>query len=175
MSLHRLEVEARDVRAGALGLVLDAPAPAALAETSLHDGTGGGLTLGVIGASHVVTASVGGRRLTEEVSCDAVTAGGSPLPSHVDRDGYELVSECTEMSRAALDELAVELRRRAATDEAFLCATFPGADAAVTALTAAPGDGSGWTWQSWHLYPDEGKGPDRGKGTVVTTRSRWNP
>lgn len=169
MSLHRLDVDPRDVTAGALGLLLDAPAPAALAESSLRDDTGGGLTLGVIGASHVVTASARGRRLTEEVSCDAVAGGGSLLPAHVDRDGYELVSARTEMSRAELDELARRLRRRATADDAFLCATFPGADAAVTALTAAPGDGSGWTWQSWHLYPDDGK------GVVVTTRSRWNP
>lgn len=169
MSLHRLEVEARDATAGSLGLLLDAPAPSALAETSLHDGAGGGLTLGVIGASHVVTASVRGHRLTEEVSCDAVAAGGSPLPPHVDRDGYELLSETTAMSRTELDELAVRLRRRAAADESFLCATFPGADSAVTALSAVPGDGSGWVWRSWHLYPD---GP---QGVVVTTRSRWNP
>jgi hypothetical protein len=45
---------------------------------------------------------------------------------------------------------------------------FPGDDAALTALAAEP-DGTGWRWQTWHLYP-AGSG-----GTVVHTASRWHP
>jgi hypothetical protein len=33
----------------------------------------------------------------------------------------------------------------------------------------ATADGTGWTWQTWHLYPQ------RPGGTVVHTQSRWRP
>jgi hypothetical protein len=45
---------------------------------------------------------------------------------------------------------------------------FPGDDAALTALAAEP-DGTGWRWQTWHLYPAVSG------GTVVHTASRWHP
>ncbi|QYN35974.1 DUF2617 family protein [Pseudonocardia sp. DSM 110487] len=167
MSLHHLDVEPRDVAAEALGLLLDAPAPAALAELVLDDGRGGRLVLGVLGASHVVTAGSGGHVLTEQVSCDALAAGGRALPERAESDGYTLSSTVTPVPRADLDATAVRLRARAERDDRLLCGAFPGDAGALTALAAAPLPGGGWTWETWHLYP----GAER--GVIVTTRSRW--
>ncbi|WP_219419469.1 DUF2617 family protein [Pseudonocardia nigra] len=169
MSLHDLDVEPRDVSAEALGLLLGAPAPAALAELTLHDGTAGTLTLGVLGASHVVTAGVGGHRLTEQVSCDALAAGGRELPERAEAVGYAMTSAVTEVPRAEFDATAARLRAVAERDDHWLCAAFPGAAGALTALTAAALPGGGWTWETWHLYP----GAER--SVIVTTQSRWTP
>jgi hypothetical protein len=155
MTLHQLDVEPRDVAAEALGLLLHAPAPVALAELALDDGRGGTLVLGVLGASHVVTARAGGSVLTEQVSCDALAAGGRQLPERV--------------PRADLDATAARLRARAARDARVICGAFPGGMGALTALTGAALPGGGWTWETWHLYP----GAER--SVIVTTRSRWTP
>jgi Protein of unknown function DUF2617 len=169
MSLYDLDVEPRDVTAEALGLLLHAPAPAALAELALDDGRGGTLVLGVLGASHVVTAAAAGGVLTEQVSCDALAAGGRALPERAEAEGYALSSAVTEMSRADFDALAAQLRSRAERDDRMICGAFPGGAGALTALTAAALPGGGWTWETWHLYP----GPER--SVIVTTRSRWTP
>jgi hypothetical protein len=175
MALHRLEVLPRDVDAGALGLLLDAPPPPALAELVLRAGPGGGeLVLGVIGASHTVVATAGRARLTEQVSCDAVAAGGRPLPPRLSRAtggsaGYRLTSRRSPASPAALAATAADLRARAAADPDWICGAFPGHEAALTALTGSALPGGGWTWRTWHLYPD----PE--EGVIVTTRSRWTP
>jgi hypothetical protein len=165
VTLHRLRVLPRDVAADALGLLLDAPAPPALAELVLRSAAGE-LVLGVLGASHAVTATTGGARLTEQVSCDAVAAGGRPLPRSAEAGGYRMTSQSATVPVAELAATAARLRARAADDPAWLCGTFPGDAAALTALTGAPLDG-GWTWRTWHLYP----GPE--EGVIVTTRSRW--
>ena len=167
MTLHRLDVRPRDVSAGALGLLLDAPAPAALAELRLGDGREGGLVLGVLGASHVVTATAPGIRLTEQVSCDAVAAGGSLLPPHHRSGRYEIFSTIATVGRPELDETAGRLRARARDSSAWICGAFPGSGSALTAMTAAAVPGGGWAWQTWHLYPHGAT------GDVVTTRSRW--
>lgn len=169
MSLHLLDVEPRDVAAAALGLVLDRPAPPPLAQLRLTDGRGGSITLGVLGASHVVTVADGTQRLTEEISCDAVAAGGEPLPRHRRAPGYELSSSVLRTSRTELDATAARLRAQAAGSPGWLLGAFPGAVGALTALTAQPLPGGGWTWDTWHLYPDGDS------GDVVTTRSRWTP
>jgi hypothetical protein len=167
VSLHHLDVEPRDVAAEALGLLLDAPAPAALAELVLDDGRGGRLVLGVLGASHVVIAASGGHVLTEQVSCDALAAGGRALPERAEADGYTLSSIVTPVPRAELDATAARLRARAERDDHLLCGAFPGDTGALTALAAAPLPCGGWTWETWHLYPGAEK------SVIVTTRSRW--
>ena len=169
MSLHLLDVEPRDVSAGELGLLLGGSAPAPLAELRLTDGRGGSLTLGVLGASHVVTAASGGARLTEEVSCDAVGSGGEPLPRSLRSPGYELSSTVQRTSRVELDATAARLRTLAAGTPGWLLGAFPGSAGALTALTAQTLPGGGWSWETWHLYPDGDT------GEVVTTRSRWTP
>ena len=169
MSMHDLDVEPRDVAAEALGLLLHAPAPAALAELALDDGHGGTVVLGVLGASHVVVAAAGGRVLTEQVSCDALAAGGCALPERAEADGYTLSSAVTALPWAAFDATAARLRARAEHDEGMICGAFPGGAGALTALTAAALPGGGWTWETWHLYP----GAER--SVIVTTRSRWTP
>ncbi len=169
MSVYLLEVEPRDVAAEALGLLLHAPAPAALAETTLRDGRGGLLTLGVLGASHVVTAILPGHQLTEEVSCDAIGAGGQELPEHSQLGGYQLATVTREVSRAELEDIAARLRGLAERSDSWLCGTFPGTGSAMTSMTACALPTGGWAWESWHLYPGEQK------SSVVTTRSRWIP
>lgn len=167
MTLHDLRVEPLDVAADALGLLLDAPAPPTLAELRLSDGAGGELLLGVLSASHVVTATRPGRRVSEQVSCDALAAGGRPLPAQWEGEGYRLTTTTRVLPSEALAALAGELRTRAAADD-WVCGAFPGADGALTALTGAAVDG-GWTWQTWHLYPGEPA------GVVVETSSTWQP
>jgi hypothetical protein len=169
MSLYDLDVEPRDVTAEALGLLLHAPAPAALAELALDDGRGGTLVLGVLGASHVVTAAAGGRVLTEQVSCDALAAGGRALPERAEADGYTLSSAISAVPRVDFDATAARLRARAEHDDRMICGAFPRGPGALTALTAAALPGVGWTWETWHLYP----GAER--SVIVTTRSRWTP
>ena len=169
MSLHLLDVEPRDVSAGALGLLLDGAAPAPLAELRLTDDHWGSLTLSVLVASQVVSAVAGDRRVTEEVSCDAVGAGGKPLPRSVRSPGYELSSSVERTSRSELDAMAARLRALAAAAPGWLLGAFPGAEGALTALTAQALPGGGWSWETWHLYPDGDT------GEVVTTRSRWMP
>jgi len=169
VTVHALAVEPLDVSADALGLLLDAPAPAALAELRLADDDGGELVLGVLSASHVVTATRPGHRLTEQVSCDAVAAGGCALPARHQDSGYRLATSTRALPTEALTELAADLRARA-VGPGWLCGMFPGADAALTALTgdAVPG---GWRWQTWHLYP----APEAGGGIVVETTTTWQP
>lgn len=169
MSLHRLDVEPRDVAAEALGLLLDAPAPQSLAELRVDDGEGGVLVLGLLGASHVITATRPGHRLTEQVSCDALAGGGQQLPRRHEAGGYAMDSSTTVLSRAGLEELAGQLRGHAQGNADWVCGTFPGADTAVTAMTGRSLEGGGWTWQTWHLYPGDDD------GVVVRTRSRWQP
>ncbi len=170
MTVHALAVEPLDVSADALGLLLDAPAPAALAELRLADDDGE-LVLGVLSASHVVTATRPGHRVTEQVSCDALTAGGAALPARQDRHGYRLTTSTCTVPATALAELAARLRAEA-VGAGWLCGAFPGADTALTALRgeAVPG---GWRWETWHLYP--GAHPASGDGVVVRTSTTWQP
>ncbi len=167
MSVHLLDVAPSDVDADALGLVVDAPAPKALAELHLRDAEAGALTLGVLGASHVVIASAPGRRFTEQVSCDARRAGGRDLPELDERAGYRFVSRVERVSADELARRAARLRVQAGGDD-WICGAFPGDRDALTALTATANDGE-WRWRTWHLYP----GPVT--GTVVETESRWRP
>lgn len=167
MTVHDLRVEPQDVSADSLGLLLGAPAPAALAELRLSDGDGGELVLGVLSASHVVTATRRGAQLTEQVSCDAVAAGGTSLPARHEQDGYRLTTTTRTVPAADLSALAGRLRAQGDAD-GWLCGAFPGADAALTALSgsAVPG---GWRWQTWHLYPGAVE------GVVVETTTTWQP
>lgn len=169
MSLHLLEVQPRDVAADALGLLLHAPAPVALAELTVPDRQGGLLTLGLLGASHVVTATRPGHHLTEQVSCDALAAGGQVLPHHTRRGGYQLATVTRQVPQAELEEIAARLRSLAESSDTWLCGTFPGTDSAITAMTGGALPVGGWSWESWHLYPGAQT------GSIVTTRSRWIP
>ena len=172
MSVHLLEVVPRDVAAGALGLLLGAPAPPALAALELRSGAGR-LVLGVLGSSHVVQAAApdrsgAARTCVEQVSCDATAAGGLPLPARHQDGAYALETRTQVRPMEDLQALARRLRATAAGDDAWLCGAFPTSGSAVTALTGQPVPG-GWAWQTWHLYP----GDDT--GTVVTTSTRWTP
>ncbi|BBZ48442.1 DUF2617 family protein [Mycobacterium heidelbergense] len=170
MPLHRLAVTPADVSGERLGLALNAPAPPPLAACSLEHPDGGALLLGVLGASHVVAVEHAAGRFSEQVSCTARGHGGD-LPDRTDAPGYSLQSRTETRDEAAFRRLARELRDRCAREPGWLGGTFPGDDAALTALAAEP-DGAGWRWQTWHLYP---RHPVGSGGTVVHTASRWRP
>lgn len=167
MPLYELAVSPADISGHRLRLALNAPAPSPLAASRLTHPDGWALVLGVLGASHVIVAEHPGSPFTEEISCTAHTHAQA-LPDNAQAPGYRLESETTSHDETSFRSLARWLRDRCANDADWLGGTFPGDDAALTALSAQP-DGPGWQWQTWHLYPDP-----RG-GTVVHTRSRWCP
>jgi hypothetical protein len=169
--LHLLTVAPTDVSGTRLALALNAPAPQPLATHLLNHPDGGALLLGVLGASHVVSVEHATRRFSEEVSCNS-RQHGCALPERADEPGYRLESRIETHDEAAFRKLAGELRERCAREAGWLGGTFPGDDAALTALAAEP-DGTGWRWQTWHLYP--AVHPAKAGGTVVHTASEWHP
>lgn len=170
MPLHQLAVTPADVSGERLGLALNAPAPSPLATCSLRHPDGGALLLGVLGASHVVAVEHAAGQFSEQVSCTACSLGVD-LPKRTDAPGYRLESRTETHDEATFRGLAHELRERCADEAGWLGGTFPGDDAALTALAAEP-DGTGWRWQTWHLYP---RSPVGSGGVVVHTASRWHP
>jgi hypothetical protein len=162
--LHQLAVSPADVSGAGLGLALNAPAPPPLATFRLDHPDGGALVLGVLGASHVVTVEHAKGSFSEQVSCNL----GGELPERTDASGYHLESRTGIHDEPTFRRLALRLRERCARETGWLGGTFPGDDAALTALAAEP-DGAGWRWQSWHLYPAASG------GTIVYTASRWCP
>lgn len=164
MPLHQLSVAPADVSGAGLGLALNAPAPAPLASFRLEHPDGGTLILGVLGASHVITVEHADTRFSEQVSCHI----GGELPGRAGAPGYDLESRIDMHDEPAFRRIADDLRERCARENGWLGGTFPGDDAALTALAAEP-DGPGWRWQTWHLYPSPSG------GTVVYTTSRWQP
>lgn len=167
MPLHQLAVTPTDVCGNKLGFALNAAAPAPLASCRLSHPDGGGLLLGVLGASHIVTVEYAAGHFSEQVSCTARSIGGD-LPAHTDAPGYCLESQTDGYDETTFRRIARGLRGRCARERDWLGGSFPGDDAALTALTAEP-DGTGWRWQTWHLYPAASG------GTVVHTVSRWRP
>lgn len=167
MPLHQLAVTPADVSGRALRLALNAPSPPPLATCRLAHPGGGALVLGVLGASHVVAVEHGGGRFTEQVTCTAPTAADG-LPARTDAPGYHLESRTDTHDEDSFRRIARELRTRCAREPTWLGGTFPGDDAALTVLAAEP-DGTGWRWQTWHLYPAPSG------GMVVHTASRWHP
>jgi len=162
--LHHLSVTPVDVRGSELGLALNTPAPLPLAACRIDHPDGGSLVLGVLGASHVITVEQPNTVFTEQVSCDLA----GKLPESSQAPGYHIQSRIDQCDQYAFRQLAERLRARCTTENGWLGGTFPGDDAALTALAAEP-DGSGWRWQTWHLYPTATG------GTVVYTSSRWHP
>jgi hypothetical protein len=165
--LHQLAVAPADVSGARLGLALNAPEPQPLASHRLHHPNGGALLLGVLGASHLVTVEHLTGRFSEQVSC-AASSHGDKLPEHTDAPGYNLQSRTDTHDEATFRRLAHDLRESCAAETGWLGGSFPGDDAALTALAAEP-DGTGWRWRTWHLYPAASG------GTVVHTASRWHP
>ena len=170
MPLHQLAVTPADVSGKRLGLALNAPAPPPLATCRLDHPDGGALLLGVLGASHVISVEHAAGRFSEQVSCTVRSPGGD-LPERTDAPGYCLQSRTETHDETTFRRLARELRERCAHETGWLGGTFPGDDAALTALAAEP-DGAGWRWQTWHLYP---RRPSGSGGVVVHTASRWHP
>jgi Protein of unknown function DUF2617 len=165
--LHQLVVAPADVSGAKLRLALNAPAQRPLATHLLRHPDGGTLLLGVLGASHAVSISHAALRFSEQVSCASGSESGE-LPERAEAPGYSLESHTERRGEAAFRRLARDLRQRCAAETGWLGGTFPGDDAALTALAAEP-VGAGWHWRTWHLYPGA---PG---GTVVYTASRWQP
>ncbi|MGA8332618.1 MAG: DUF2617 family protein, partial [Mycobacterium sp.] len=162
MPLHKLSVAPADVSGTGLGLALNAPVPTPLASVRLVHPHGGVLSLGVLGASHVITVEHTDTRFSEQVSCHVA----GELPERTQVPGYHLESRIDVHDEPTFRQLAHQLRDRCARESGWLGGAFPGDDAALTALAAEP-DGPGWRWQTWHLYPAESG------GTIVYTASRW--
>jgi hypothetical protein len=168
MPLHHLRVSPVDVTGTRLRLALNAPAPEPLVTARLCHPSGGALELGVLGASHVISVDHPLKeRFTEQVSC-TVDSDARDLPPSANAPGYQLYSSTTAYDEPSFRRLAQWLREQCDREPRWLGGAFPGDDAALTALNAAP-DGPGWRWQTWHLYPGS-----RG-GSAVYTTSRWRP
>lgn len=170
MPFYELAVTPEDVSGRALGLVLNAAPPPPLAACRLDHPGGGALLLGVLGASHVVAVEHAAGGFSEQVSCTARRLGVG-LPERTDAPGYRLDSRTDTHDEGAFRRIARELKARCVRERHWLGGTFPGDDAALTALAAEP-DGAGWRWQTWHLYPGH---PGGSGGMVVRTASRWQP
>lgn len=168
MPLHRLHVDPADVSGAGLRLTLNAPAPEPLASARLSHPDGADLLLGVLGASHVITVA----GFSEQVSC-TVLHDGAELPASAEGPGYHLRSDTVAHDEVAFRRIAAQLRGHCEHDNNWLGGSFPGDEAALTALRAEP-DGPGWRWETWHLYPEHRGGGPCG-GTVVHTESRWQP
>lgn len=104
---------------------------------------------------------------SEEISCTAPSST-SALPTTAESGGYHLESLMETRDGTEFRALAATLRERCAQHDDWLGGTFPGDDAALTALSAQS-DGAGWCWRTWHLYPMADG------GDVVHTTSRWQP
>jgi hypothetical protein len=164
--LHELAVTPTDVSDSGLRLFLNAPAPVALASLRLeHPNAGPPLVLGILGASHVVNVAHPDLGFSEQISCAAQALGGT-LPTHAEAPGYDLQSRVTTHEEPQFRSLATQLRGNCASGPSWLGGSFPGDTAALTVLHAVA-DGTGWRWETWHLYPK------RPGGTVVHTESRW--
>lgn len=167
MPLHELSVTPVDVAGSRLGLALNSPLPAPLATHRLTHPCGGTLMLGVLGASHVISVEHATSPFSEQISCAAHQYGGA-LPERAEACGYHLTAHTCDHGEDDFRALATRLRERCSAESGWLGGTFPGDDAALTAIAAEP-DGAGWRWQTWHLYPAASG------GTVVHTHSRWQP
>ncbi|MBU8809684.1 DUF2617 family protein [Mycolicibacterium goodii] len=167
MPLYELAVPPADVCGTALRLALNAPAPTPLASVELPHPRGGALTLGVLGASHVVTVTHPEHTFSEEISCTAPNAAAG-LPRQARHRGYRLRARTDILDETQFRALATWLRTNCTSRRGWVGGAFPGDDAALTALSARP-NRSGWRWRTWHLYPDTDG------GTVVSTSSRWCP
>jgi len=164
LPLYRLHVPPADVSGANLRLALNTPAPSVLASATLAHPTGADLVLGVLGASHVVTVGP----FCEQVSCHHF-GDSTHLPAAAERPGYRMMSDTVVHDEESFRRIAADLRTRCEYEIGWLGGSFPGDDAALTALCAEP-DGPGWRWQTWHLYPEGGAG-----GMIVHTESRWRP
>lgn len=172
MSVHLLRVRPRDVAAGGLGLLVGGPAPHPLAAVWVG-AVGRAVHLGVLGASHVVTVDHDGHLFTEEVSCDAVRAGGQPIPADHALPGYRFTSRTRWLPAGQFTRAAAALRARSAGSGTWICGQFPGGESALTVLAASPpAPPQPYHWRTWHLYPEAG---EHGPGTVVETESWWTP
>ncbi|MDO4686708.1 MAG: DUF2617 family protein [Corynebacterium sp.] len=150
----QVQCPAMDVSASALGLRIDGPLPDVLAERTV-EGPTSTLSLGVIGASHVVSISADSLMFREEMSCNAP----APLPESKCTPHYDFSSTIEVLSP---DQLA---QRAAAIPTDWLIARFPGTS--PFHITALHGwwESQAWHWHTLHFYPEE--------HTVVTSRSRY--
>jgi hypothetical protein len=178
VTLYRLDLEPDDVAAASLGYRVDlAPAPESLVTALLeHPTHPAALRLSILGASHAVTLVVEGRdTVTEEVSCRASSSGGG-LPSvsalHPGPWGdHHLRGAVESLAPEAFARVVEELTALADSGPEVLAGRFPGAEGALTVVSAAA-DPAGWRWRTWHLYPAVDIDGAGAGGEVVTTVSR---
>lgn len=177
--MHDLVAEPSDVAAAALGYRVGVtPERDALVSTIIeHPVHDIALRLSILGASHAVTLVIDGRdAMTEEVSCRATAAGGAPLPAEVSCPGpwgvHHLRGATESLPADAFSALVERLTALAATDPTVLAGRFPGSEGALTVVAPSP-DETGWSWDTWHLYPagEDSAGDDGGDVVATTSRS----
>ncbi|MGV0398179.1 DUF2617 family protein [Corynebacterium suicordis] len=164
MSISRLAIAPQDIHSESLGVRLDGPAPAMLADARVHaPGARLQLTLGILGASHVVDATPANTQLPtsfrEEISCHALE-GGMALGDGVEKNqrwgagNYRLTARRVTYSPEEFAEQAERILREAES-ESWLVGTFPGEG--KYHLTALWGkvEGERAQWRTWHFYPAE--------------------
>lgn len=178
MTVHDLAAEPSDVEAAALGYRVGVtPERDALLSTVLeHPVHDIALRLSILGASHAVTLVIDGRdAMTEEVSCRATAAGGAPLPAEVSCPGswgvHHLRGTTQTLADGAFAAVVDRLTALAAADPTVLAGRFPGSEGALTVVAPTP-DVTGWSWDTWHLYPAGDGSAESGGGDVVATTSR---
>lgn len=161
MSLAILDVPFKDTAAEQLRVAFDGQVPDTLCEAVIShpDGKTPPLTLGVLGASHVVF--VGKRKnpcFTEEISCTATH--GVPLSGA----GVMVKARVENLSPEAFAQRANALQREfGAGHPHSVVAEFPGSPGALTVLSAEPIE-QGYRWDTWHGYPP---------GQLVWTSNTW--
>ena len=130
MTLRVLDVAPRDVAAEALGLLLDAPVPPALAELTVRDGDGGALTLHVCGSRplgvHPDTPLDAQPGAAPDAPPDALPDDGAeerpapPSPADVTRHAALLLADLlaarSRPLRPYLEATFTEMARAAASD-----------------------------------------------------------
>lgn len=168
-----LRVATADVSCWGLGVCLNGPARAVLTSRMLHDAPSTSLSMGILGASHVVEVRDGHTPIfREEVSCVAAAETGETVPVDDGRAEYHQQFPTADYHFSLLTNIFShnEFSDNAATllasmDASWLVARFPGeGDYHITALGGA-WDFDRWCWTTYHLYPQE--------GAIVRTQSAW--
>lgn len=173
MVITDLVVPTADVSWRDLGVCVNGPTRPVLSSRTLVDAPSTSLSMGIIGASHVIEVRDAHNPLVrEEVSCLAATAAGEALPVKDGRADYRQRFPSADYHFSLRTSIFSddEFADKAATvmaqlDASWLVARFPGeGDYHITALGGA-WVFDRWCWTTYHLYPQE--------GAIVRTQSAW--
>ena len=165
-----LPVAFRDARAADLRLHLGLPSQPALA-TRPVGGDGWAADLRILGASHQVLVTRGGKTIrSETVACHLSGEGIALDAIPIEGPAYEFHATVVRLSPVAFRHHVEDLILEHAGDPQALCAGFPGEELGVTALRIDPlaGQAGSWlSWRTWHTYPRTGDVVATSSGTAL--------